>query len=175
MHLTESSATLASLRTSTRNNTFPPHQRFAVSQQSISVGMPSMFWWYSVLWNSKVQCSEIGGMCCRRGCWVFKLVTESIADLAGNMEKSIMTIYIIFEVIVTVCRQVSEVHLVNQDHILIPEHVTPLIRLWASKYTELLRVGWAISDFEWVTEMGTGCHGRTLSSGLWHPHIRVLT
>ena len=54
---------------------------------------------------------------------MFKLVTESIADLAGNREKSIMTIYIIFEVIVTVCRQVSEVHLVN------PEHVTPLIGL----------------------------------------------
>ena len=50
-------------------------------------------------------------------------VQESIADLAGNKEKSIMTIYIIFEVIVTVCRQVSEVHLVN------PEHVAPLIRL----------------------------------------------
>ena len=60
---------------------------------------------------------------------MFKLVTESIANLAGNWEKSIMTIYIIFEVIVTVCRQVSEVHLVNQDRILIPEHVAPLIGL----------------------------------------------
>ena len=60
---------------------------------------------------------------------MFKLVTESIADLAGNREKSIMTIYIIFEGIVTVCRQVSEVHSVNWDRILIPEHVAPLIGL----------------------------------------------
>ena len=169
MHLTESSATLASLRMSTRNNTFPPHRRFAVSQWSILVGMPSTFRRYSVLWNSKVQCSEIGGMCRWRGRWVFKLVTESIADLAGNREKSIMTIYIIFEVIVTVCRQVSEVHSVN------PEHVAPLIGLWASKYTESLRVGWVISGFEWVPEMGAGCHGRTPSSGLQCPHIRVST
>ena len=60
---------------------------------------------------------------------MFKLVTESIADLAGNREKLIMTIYIIFEVIVTVCQQVSEVHSVNWDCVLIPEHVAPSIGL----------------------------------------------
>ena len=60
---------------------------------------------------------------------MFKLVTEFIANLAGNREKLIMAIYIIFEVIVTVCRQVSEVHSVNRDHVLIPKHVTPSIGL----------------------------------------------
>ena len=50
---------------------------------------------------------------------MFKLITESIANLAGSREKLKMAIYIVFEVIVAVCQQLSEVHSVNQDHILI--------------------------------------------------------